>query len=204
MKKDVYELTNAQKSIWLTEQYLKNTSIGNITGKILINEKINVEKLITSIQEFVRRNDSMRTRLLVENGVPKQYFNDFSNFPIETKKVNSQEEVDELAAKLATTPFSLIDSNLFQFTIFVFPNGNGGMLISIHHIIGDAWTSGLIVSGVMDIYECLIRTNQLNENTNFSHFFIGDPPLPCSFADPASGFHYTPISLSCHGILKYA
>lgn len=169
MKKDVYELTNAQKSIWLTEQYLKNTSIGNITGKILINEKINVEKLITSIQEFVRRNDSMRTRLLVENGVPKQYFNDFSNFPIETKKVNSQEEVDELAAKLATTPFSLIDSNLFQFTIFVFPNGNGGMLISIHHIIGDAWTSGLIVSGVMDIYECLIRTNQLNENTNFSY-----------------------------------
>ena len=71
MKKDVYELTNSQKSIWLTEQYLKNTSIGNITGKILINEKINVEKLITSIQEFVHRNDSMRTRLLVENGVPK-------------------------------------------------------------------------------------------------------------------------------------
>ena len=75
----------------------------------------------------------------------------------------------KLATKLANTPFSLIDSDLFKFDIFIFPNGNGGMLISIHHIIGDAWTSGLIVSGVMDIYESLIHTNQLNENKNFSY-----------------------------------
>ena len=82
MKKDVYELTNAQKSIWLTEQYLKNTSIGNITGNIAIHEEINIEKLVLSIQEFVRRNDSMRTKLLLEDGIPKQYFDDFSDFPI--------------------------------------------------------------------------------------------------------------------------
>ena len=73
MKKDVYELTNAQKSIWLTEQYLKNTSIGNITGKISIYEKINLEKLTLAIQEFVRRNDSMRTKLFIDQGTPKQY-----------------------------------------------------------------------------------------------------------------------------------
>ncbi len=169
MKKDVYELTNAQKSIWLTEQYLKNTSIGNITGNIAIHEEINIEKLVLSIQEFVRRNDSMRTKLLLEDGIPKQYFDDFSDFPIEIKKVTSQEEVDTLANKLATTPFTLLESNLFTFYIFIFPNGHGGMLISIHHIIGDAWTSGLIVSGVMDIYESLIHANKLNENTSFSY-----------------------------------
>ena len=44
-----------------------------------------------------------------------------------------------------------------------------GVLISIHHIIGDAWTAGLIVNGIMDIYESLINTNQLNEDKSFSY-----------------------------------
>lgn len=169
MKKDVYELTNAQKSIWLTEQYLKNTSIGNITGNIPIFEKIDIEKLTKSIQEFVKRNDSMRTKLFLENGIPKQYFDNFSDFPIEIKKVSSQEEVDKMAKKMAHTPFALLESTLFAFTIFIFPNGHGGMLISIHHIIGDAWTAGLIVSNIMDIYESLTHTGKLNENKSFSY-----------------------------------
>lgn len=44
-----------------------------------------------------------------------------------------------------------------------------GVLISIHHIIGDAWTAGLIVNGIMDIYESLVNINQLNENNSFSY-----------------------------------
>ena len=44
-----------------------------------------------------------------------------------------------------------------------------GLIISIHHIIGDAWTAGLIVNGVMDIYESLINTGSLNENKSFSY-----------------------------------
>ncbi len=169
MKKDVYELTNAQKSIWLTEQFQKGTSIGNISGMIIINEKIDVEKLTLSIQEFVRRNDSMRTKLFVENGTPKQYFDDFYDFPIEVKNVCSDKEVDCLANELATTPFSLLDSCLFHFSLFVLPNGHGGVFISFHHIIGDAWTAGLIVKGIMDIYENLIHTNEWNENKSFSY-----------------------------------
>lgn len=172
MKNDVYELTNSQKSIWLTEQYLKNTSIGNITGRILIFEKINTEKLILSIKEFVRRNDSMRTKLFIENETPKQFFDDFDNlsdFPIAIHQVKSEQEATQLANTIAHTAFSLIENNLFKFDIFVFPNGKGGMIITIHHIIGDAWTSGLIVSGIMDLYESLINNNKFNEDKSFSY-----------------------------------
>lgn len=169
MKKDVYELTNPQKSIWLTEQYLKGTSIGNISGIVSIHEKVDIQKLILSIREFVRRNDSIRTKLIIENGTPKQYFDDSYDFPIKINKVSSKKEYILLAKKIASTPFSLIKSNLFKFDLFILPNGHGGILISIHHIIGDAWTAGLIVNGIMDIYESLINTNELNENKSFSY-----------------------------------
>ena len=46
MKKDVYELTNPQKSIWLTEEFYKGTAINNIGGNLLIREKVDFEKLL--------------------------------------------------------------------------------------------------------------------------------------------------------------
>ena len=62
-----------------------------------------------------------------------------------------------------------MNSNLFSFDIFTLPKGDGGIVVSIHHIIGDAWTSGLIVSGIMDIYGSLLNNNQLNENIKVSY-----------------------------------
>lgn len=127
LNKDVYELTNAQKSIWLTEQYLKGTSIGNISGIVSINEKINISKLEISIKEFVRRNDSMRTRIFVCDGTPKQYFNKYEDtqISINIHKVKTKRDVNYLAKKLASTPFKLLESNLFKFDLFIFPDGQG-------------------------------------------------------------------------------
>ena len=127
MKKDVYELTNAQKSIWLTEQYLKGTSIGNISGIIYINQNVDFKKLELSIREFVHRNDSMHTRILVDDGSPKQFFANYEdiNFSIELHKLNSHDDVEVLANKIASTPFKLLDSNLFTFDLFILPNGQG-------------------------------------------------------------------------------
>lgn len=40
MKKDVYELTNPQKSIWYTEQFYKGSSVNTICGTAYINEVV--------------------------------------------------------------------------------------------------------------------------------------------------------------------
>lgn len=124
MKNTIYDLTNAQQSIWLTEQYLKNTSIGNITGIVTINEEVDINKLKSSIFEFVKRNEAMRTKIIIESGVPKQYFESIEDFKfsVNITKLSSKKDVSILAKKTARTPFNLIDSNLFNFEIFVLPN----------------------------------------------------------------------------------
>ena len=38
MKKDVYELTNPQKSIWSIEQFYKGTSVNSICGTVIFDE----------------------------------------------------------------------------------------------------------------------------------------------------------------------
>ena len=54
MKKDVYELTNPQKSIYLTEQYYSGTTINNICGTSIINSTLDFELLKTAINIVIK------------------------------------------------------------------------------------------------------------------------------------------------------
>ena len=45
MEKDVYELTNAQKSIWNTELFYNGSNINNICGTINIFEPLDINAL---------------------------------------------------------------------------------------------------------------------------------------------------------------
>ena len=41
MKKELYDLTNPQKAIWLTEQFSEGTSLNNVSGNIIIKDVVN-------------------------------------------------------------------------------------------------------------------------------------------------------------------
>ena len=62
-----YELTSPQKSIWITEQYYKGTSINNICGTGLINEKVDFKILKQAILEVMKKNDIFKIKLYMEN-----------------------------------------------------------------------------------------------------------------------------------------
>ena len=50
---NLYNLTNPQKSIWLTEQYYKGSNINNICGSLTIKQPLDFEKFKQAIQLFV-------------------------------------------------------------------------------------------------------------------------------------------------------
>ena len=52
--KKLYDLTNPQKSIWVTEEFYKGTSIENIAGEALISQEVNFDKLSEAINIFFK------------------------------------------------------------------------------------------------------------------------------------------------------
>ena len=58
MEKKFYELTAPQKSIWLTEQYYKNTNINNICGTLFFKEKIDLDILERALKIFIQKDIS--------------------------------------------------------------------------------------------------------------------------------------------------
>lgn len=164
MNKELYDLTNPQKSIWLTEQFYKGTSVNNVCGTVLIDEIINFDHLLTAINIFIRDNDSFRIHIKIDtNGNVKQYFSDHIERTFEVVDVANNEELITLENQMATTPFDVIENDLFDIKPFRFPNGKGGFVVNTSHLVADACTASLVASKIMNIYSSLIKGEQITE-----------------------------------------
>ncbi len=167
MKKDVYELTNPQKSIWYVEKMYSGTAINNICGSFLIKEKTDLELLRQAINLFVKLNDSFQIRLFLEGSSPREYFTDFKDFDIEIIDIDNENDILEIEKNMVQIPFNLFESPLYTFKLFRMSNGYGGFVVNAHHLISDAATFALIGSEIAKIYENLKNKEDIDLDTRF-------------------------------------
>ena len=74
LNKDVYNLTNSQQNIWDTELFFSNSNLNNIGGYVFIEEKVNFNLLEKALCLYVKKNDALRLKIKLIDGIPYQYF----------------------------------------------------------------------------------------------------------------------------------
>ncbi|MDO5556368.1 MAG: amino acid adenylation domain-containing protein [Clostridia bacterium] len=154
--KKEYNLTNPQKSIWLTEQHYINTNVGNIVGILNFEDAINLNNLKLAVNLLVSKNDALRIGFHIEDGYVKQYIQEFKKFDIEILNIQNEKEYIKDFSKIK---FDITRDNLYHFEII--KQKNKIQLISrFHHIVTDAWSLSLIISEIVDIYN-KIETNEI-------------------------------------------
>lgn len=169
MERNVYNLTNPQKSIWLTEQFYKNTPMENITGCVTVLEKLNLKALQKAINLFVEKNDSFRLKFILKDDNVFQYLSSFSEFEIENVLVKTNHDIKKLENQMSNTVFEVLDNLLFSFKTFTFPDGHGGYILTAHHLIYDAWTASLVGTEIINYYEKIINAESLDDISNPSY-----------------------------------
>ena len=159
MEKKFYNFTYSQNAIWDEECFFKKSPLNNITAFLMIDEDVDFKKLKKAILKFIKNNDSFMIKLkkLDENKVV-QYFDNFYNQDIELIELPNMDAVNNLATTMANIPFELIDSFLFEFKMFKLPNNSGGFFLNAHHLIFDAWTSGIVIDKIMAYYQAISDT----------------------------------------------
>ncbi|MBR3134720.1 MAG: amino acid adenylation domain-containing protein [Clostridia bacterium] len=156
-----FSLSTQQKNIWNTEMFYSGTDMHNIGGYLLINNHFNVKLLEKSANLFVQKNDIVRSHFIIEDGEPKQYITEFKPFHINVKNLNNIDELVKNTQKIVHTPMEILNSNLYKFQIFRLPNGTGGIIPVFHHLISDAWSLGLFINEIMDIYSSFCENNHI-------------------------------------------
>lgn len=161
MENNMYDLTNPQRSIWLTEMYFKGLPINNICGSVIIKQDVNLELLNTAINYFIKNNDSFKTRITLKDEKPMQYFIDDTNYNFEVLKIKNPNEIEAFAKEEVNTPFNILDSKLFNFKLFKLDCGFGGFIINAHHIISDAATLSILCSEIANNYSKLLKNEPI-------------------------------------------
>lgn len=154
-KKDVYDLTNPQKSIWYTEELFKGLPVNNICTSGIIYEVIDIALLKEAINYVVKQNDSFRIRLLIQAGNVKQYISDYKYFEIETQYINNENELDEIEKEQSQIKFDIIDSDLFKFKVVILKDKFACVILTVNHIISDSWSMGITIQEIIKNYHAL-------------------------------------------------
>lgn len=162
MKQNLYELTNPQKSIWLTEQYNSHSNLNNISGYLHIHEKVNFKALDMALNEYVRVNEATRMQITLENNIPVQYVKEYSYSSIPCIQLKSASNLKDFNQEILERPFTLMDSPLYTLTMFQLEDGTGGFNATLHHLISDAWSMSLLISQIMDFYTKIISKQNMN------------------------------------------
>jgi len=165
MQKDakLYNLTKPQLSIWLTEQFYQGTNINTVSGTMTVLEAIDFVKFKAAINKFVENNDSYRIIITMNNNNVMQYVSPYVPFELEMFDVTSEDELNTIAREFCSIPFDILDSTLFEFKLYRFPDGHGGFTMKTHHIITDSWTIGIMVNEIIFIYNMLLKNETIED-----------------------------------------
>lgn len=155
MSKKLYPLTNAQKSIWVADNFYPGTSQANSVVTAVIRKEINFALMNEALNLVVQHNDALRTRFVNYDGTPQQYFAEFAHRDFDVLDFsyeNGERDFWEWEKKMTETPFVLIDTELFYFAMVKLGNRKNVCYFKFHHTITDAWGNALVIRKVLREY----------------------------------------------------
>ncbi|KOP26730.1 hypothetical protein AMR41_08910 [Hapalosiphon sp. MRB220] len=177
-------LSYAQKRLWYIDQLQPNNTAYNLFNPIRISGYLDILALEKSLNEIIRRHEILRTNFIVDNGQPTQLIAESFNLElpiISLSKLSDTEReqtVKTLVKQEAENPFRLNTDPLLRFTLLRLAETEYVLLFTMHHIISDGWSIGVLIKELVDMYEA---------------FSLGQPSplpeLPIQYADFAVWQH---------------
>ncbi|MEH1968905.1 condensation domain-containing protein [Nostoc sp.] len=152
-------LSFAQKRLWFLYKLDPNSYLYNGSSAILLQGPLNIKALEQTINEIVRRHEILRTCFQIVIGQPVQLIVpdlkiplpilDLQNLP----EVEHEAEVEKIRRVDYKKPFDLTQAPLFRLTLLRFKTREYILLVTMHHIISDAWSEGVFIREVSVLYE---------------------------------------------------
>src|SRR2546428_6607706 len=176
----VRPLSFSQRRLWFAQQLDANSSAYNIYGAVRLRGHLDVESLQRSLNEIVRRHEVLRTRFATQNGEAVQVIGPPRQFGVTTvdlaalQSAKREQQMRRLAFQEADTPFDLESDWLFRVKLVRLTAEEHVLLITMHHIISDGWSLGVLGRELVAFYEAYRHGRE-----------AGLPELPIQYGDYA-------------------
>ena len=149
----------AQQRLWFLDQLTPGKATYNIDSALRILGKLEVQVLKQALEEVARRHETLRIRFVAEGGDLQQVIEERVNVQLPVldltaiaREKKREAEAVRMAREEAQQPFDLKQAPLFRGKLLRLGAENHVFLFTMHHIISDAWSMGVLIEEVSVLY----------------------------------------------------
>src|SRR6185312_7044730 len=151
-------LSFAQQRLWLFNKIEPGNRIYNLPTALHLRGKLDVKVLEKTINEIVRRHEVLRTRFVVIDDEPRQEVLEATPMTLAVVDLSGVAETEREAAALEAAqaennqPFDLNQGPFLRVKLLRLGDEEHVVLLTIHHIVSDGWSMGVLVKEVSTLY----------------------------------------------------
>ncbi|MDT3424992.1 tyrocidine synthetase-3 [Paenibacillus forsythiae] len=149
-KSEWYEVSSAQKRMYMLQRFDVQSNGYNISGALSITGGMDIKRVEYVIEKLVCRHESLRTYFIENNGHIVQKICDEVDFKINyinDSTYNAHEIIDTIIQR-----FDLNQAPLFRVTIIRESEVKHVIVFDMHHIISDGVSIGVLVNEFSRLY----------------------------------------------------
>jgi amino acid adenylation domain-containing protein/non-ribosomal peptide synthase protein (TIGR01720 family) len=174
-------LSYAQQRLWFISQLEPESSAYNIFEALQIQGKLQINALEKSFKEIIQRHEILRTNFTTQAGKPTQIIHPAPSFSLPTidliacSQTQQELEIQRLLNEEEQYLFNLEQEPLLRVTLLKLAPEKHLLLLTMHHIISDGWSTGILIRELVALYQayCQGQRSPL-------------PQLPIQYADFAA------------------
>ena len=174
-------LSFAQRQLWFLDQLHPGSSVYNMTKAYRLTGSLDVHALERALNEIRRRHEALRTNFDCVKEQPVQIIGPFQPVALEVEDLTYLPEDQREGAcqhtlsTQARVPFNLKSDPLMRARLLRLRTDEHAILLVIHHIVSDGWSTRLLTDEIAALYEAFAQGKPSPL-----------PPLPIQYADYAS------------------
>jgi amino acid adenylation domain-containing protein len=163
----VLPLTLLQEYYWMLQQLAPGLTGANTPYVVRLRGALDVPALERALAEVVRRHEALRTTFAAPGGVPRQVVS--GPGPVRIPVVHlaglpsavRHAEARRLVRAEAARPFDLGRGPLLRATVLRLDAREWVLLVTVHHIVSDGWSLGVMVPELGALYAAFGRGEAL-------------------------------------------
>ncbi len=155
-QQDYYELSHAQKRLWLQHQF-DTTGAYNMPEAYVINAPVEMPIVRRAFSALIARHEALRTAFVEVDGELRQKIHPRLDFNVEHVDLTALDAPElparEITDQFANQPFDLTAPPLLRAAIIKLAPDRHVFVLTIHHIIGDGWSGVILFRELLALYD---------------------------------------------------
>lgn len=144
----------SQEQLWFLDRLLPNRSVYNLPLALEMHGALDEAALVRALDALVMRHEQLRATFPIGDGTPS--IEVLPKATMALRRIDhegSEAELEALLCEEARTPFDLERGPLIRALLVRRGPAEHVLLVTMHHIVSDGWSTGIIFDDLLALYE---------------------------------------------------